>query len=1066
MNPSTLFIYRPVTTTLFMIAIFLSGLLAYHFLPISALPQVDYPTITVETFYPGAGPDVMETSVTAPLESEFAQMPGLDQMVSHSSGGASVITLRFNLSMSMDVAEQEVQAAINEANSLLPTDLPAPPIYAKINPADAPVLTLGITSSTMPLPEVEDYINTRVLPKISQIPGVGLVTLAGGNKKAIRVRVNVPKLTSYGIDMDTLRTTIGNVNVNSPTGTIDGPHRATTIQLNGQIRNIDTLKNQVIAYQNNRPVRVRDVASVLIGAENTQLAAWANQTPALIMNIQRQPGANVIAVVDRVKAILPLLRQTLPKGITIIPLTDRTNTIRASIADVQFELFLSLLLVVAVIFVFLRNIPATIIPSLSVPLSIVGTLAVMYLLHFSLNNLSLMALTIATGFVVDDAIVMIENISRYIEAGEDRFSASIKGAGEIGFTIISLTISLIAVLIPLLFMRDVVGRLFHEFALTLATAIVVSAVVSLTLVPMMCARILSERPHEIPPDILAQTPLNTSETALIKRLFLTWSVHVEKATERLITAYDKLLGIVLTHQTLTLSVFTSALLLTGVLGWIIPKGFFPVQDTGIIQGISVATQSISFASMKQHQERLAKVILQDPDVASLSSFIGIDGQNATINQGRFLINLKPREDRSATMPEIIRRIESDTSHIPGITLYLQPVQDLSLDTTVAATQYQLLLENPQYNALKQWVPKLLKKLRAEPALTDVTSDLQAQGRVARITLNRPSGARYSITPQTVDNALYDSFGQRQISTIYTQSNQYRVIMEADPRFQTHLSSLQQLYLPGISGNSGASTSGPKRRPTSGLIPLTAVTSISQETAPLLRTRFNQFPATTISFNLAPGYTIGEATQAVHKVEKEMHLPASFQTSFQGTASAFERALGNELFLVIAAIVAVYIVLGILYESFIHPITILSTLPSAGIGALLALMIAGTSLDIMGIIGIVLLIGIVKKNAIMMIDFALEAEREQNMPPLQAIRQAATLRFRPILMTTLAAMLGAVPFVISNGTGSELRYPLGLSIIGGLALSQLLTLFTTPVIYLTLDRWSQRCRKLFLRLLPQ
>ncbi|MBR2123967.1 MAG: efflux RND transporter permease subunit [Acetobacter sp.] len=1047
MNPSTLFIRRPVTTTLFMIAIFLSGVLAYHFLPVSALPQVDYPTITVSTFYPGASPEVMTTSVTAPLENEFDQMPGLDQMISRSSGGASIITLRFSLSMSIDVAEQEVQAAINEASSLLPTDLPAPPIYAKINPADAPVLTLGITSNTIPLPEVEDYINTRVLPKISQISGVGLVTLAGGNKKAIRVRVNVPKLTSYGIDMDTLRTTINNVNVNSPTGTIDGTQRATTIQLNGQIGNVDTLRNQVIAYQNNKPVRVRDVASVLIGAENTQLAAWANQTHALIMNIQRQPGANVIAVVDRVKAILPRLRQTLPQGITIIPLTDRTSTIRASIADVQFELFLSLVLVVGVIFVFLRNIPATIIPSLSVPLSIVGTLAVMYLLHFSLNNLSLMALTIATGFVVDDAIVMIENISRYIEAGEDRFSAAVKGAGEIGFTIISLTISLIAVLIPLLFMRDVVGRLFHEFAITLATAIVVSAVVSLTLVPMMCARILSERPHEI---------------GAKSTLFQKWSVHVENATQHLIDTYEKLLNRVLAHQTLTLGIFTSAIGLTCFLGWFIPKGFFPVQDTGIIQGFSVAAQSISFTSMKRHQEALGKSILQDPDVTSLSSFIGIDGQNATINQGRFLINLKPREDRTASMSNIIRRIETTTHHIPGITLYLQPVQDLSLDTTSAATQYQFLLENPHYNAFKIWVPKLLKKLRHEPSLMDVTSDLQAEGRVARITLNRPAAARYSITPQTVDNALYDSFGQRQISTIYTQSNQYRVVMEADPRFQTHLSSLHQLYLPGISGNAGTSSTGPTRSPTSGLVPLAAVTSITQETAPLLITHFDQLPATTISFNLAPGYTIGAATQAVRKVEKEINLPPSFQTSFQGTASAFESALDNELFLIIAAIVAVYIVLGILYESFIHPVTILSTLPSAGIGALLALMLTGTALDIMGIIGIVLLIGIVKKNAIMMIDFALEAERERHLPPLEAIREAALLRFRPILMTTLAAMLGAVPFVISNGTGSELRYPLGLSIIGGLALSQLLTLFTTPVIYLTLDRWSQKGRALLSR----
>ncbi|MCI1394098.1 efflux RND transporter permease subunit [Acetobacter peroxydans] len=1042
MNPSAIFIRRPVATTLLMLAIFLAGLLGYHFLPISALPQVDYPTITVETFYPGAGPDVMETSITAPLETQFGQMPGLDQMTSRSSGGASVITLRFDLSMSMDVAEQEVQAAINQANSLLPTDLPAPPVYAKVNPADTPVITLGITSSTIPLPEVEDYVDTRLAQKISQISGVGLVTLSGGNRKAIRVQVNIPKLTSYGIDLDTLRTTIGNVNVNSPTGTFDGARRSTTLRVDGQITSTEMLLNQVIAYQDSGPVRVRDVAQVIIGAENTQLAAWSNLTPALVMNVQRQPGANVISVVDDIKAALPALRQTLPPGIDIVPLTDRTTTIRASVADVQFELFLALVLVVAVIFVFLRNIPATIIPSLSVPLSIIGTLAIMYLLDFSLDNLSLMALTIATGFVVDDAIVMIENISRYIEAGEDRMTAALKGAGEIGFTIISLTISLIAVLIPLLFMSDVVGRLFHEFALTLATTIVISAVVSLTLVPMMCARILSEREHD------------TQASGLFAR----WSARMEVATEKLIATYDRMLDVVLLHRGLTLLVAAGTLVLTGVLGWMIPKGFFPVQDTGVLQGISVAAQSISFDNMKAHQQELARVLLRDPDVLSLSSFVGVDGQNATLNQGRFLINLKPHDSRSASASVIAQRLEQETASVAGIRLYLQPVQDLSLDTTVTATQYQFLLENPDYNAFKTWVPKLLELLRKEPALADVTSDLQAEGLVARVTLDRPTGARYSITPQTVDNVLYDSFGQRQISTIYTQSNQYRVILEAAPRFQSNLASLNQLYLPGISSNAGGSTSGPTRQPTSGLVPLASVTSVREETAPLLLTHFGQFPATTISFNLRPGYALGDATAAIRRVEKQIGLPSSFQTSFQGTAAAFEGSLTNELFLVAAALIAVYIVLGILYESFIHPVTILSTLPSAAIGALLTLMIAGTGLDIMGIIGIVLLIGIVKKNAIMMIDFALEAEREHGMDSLQSIRTAATLRFRPILMTTLAAMLGAVPMVISHGTGSELRYPLGLAIIGGLALSQLLTLFTTPVIYLTLDTWAQRWKK--------
>nr|WP_220789890.1 efflux RND transporter permease subunit [Gluconacetobacter tumulisoli] len=1035
-----MFIERPVATTLLMLAIMLAGLLGYHFLPVSALPQVDYPTITVQTFYPGAGPDVMATSITAPLETQFGQMPGLDQMTSQSSGGASVVTLRFGLTMSMDVAEQEVQAAINQSASLLPTDLPAPPIYAKVNPADTPVLTLGITSSTLPLTEVEDYVDTRLAQKISQISGVGLVTLSGGNRKAIRVRVNVPKLTSFGVDLDTLRTTIGNVNVNSPTGTFDGAQRASTLRIDGQISGVEQLMNQVIAYQNGGPIRIRDVATVVQGPENTQLAAWANRTPALVLNVQRQPGANVIAVVDNIKYALPQLQKALPPGISITPLTDRTTTIRASVADVEFELALAMVLVVAVIFVFLRNVPATIIPSLSVPLSLVGTLAAMYMLGFSLDNLSLMSLTIATGFVVDDAIVMIENIARYIEMGDDRMTASLKGAGEIGFTIISLTVSLIAVLIPLLFMGDVVGRLFHEFAITLSVTIILSAVVSLTLVPMMCARLLSERPHG--PDARG------------------WSATVERWTEAVIAAYGRALTVVLRHQPLTLLVFVCTLALTGVLAWSIPKGFFPVQDTGVIQGISVMAQSTSFDAMKVRQQQLGDRILKDPDVTSLSSFVGIDGQNMTLNQGRFLINLRPHDDRDGTASQIAARIQQEVADIPGARLYLQPVQDLSLDTTVAATQYQFLLENPDYDQFRTWVPKFVARLQQEPSLADVTSDLQAEGLVAQVTLDRTTGARYSITPQTIDNVLYDSFGQRQISTIYTQSNQYRVIMEADPAFQQDLASLGKLYLPGISGNAGSSTSGPTRTPTSGLVPLRAVTTLTRSTAPLLITHVGQFPATTISFNVSPGYSLGAATDAIDRAEQSMHLPASFQTSFQGTAAAFRSSLGNELWLVLAALVAVYIVLGILYESFIHPITILSTLPSAGIGALLALQFSGAGLDVMGIIGLVLLIGIVKKNAIMMIDFALEAERVEGMEPVRAIHHAAMLRFRPILMTTLAAMLGALPMVIGSGTGSELRRPLGVAIVGGLLVSQLLTLFTTPVIYLMMDRISLRLRRRF------
>ncbi|MFT9298345.1 MAG: efflux RND transporter permease subunit, partial [Gluconobacter sp.] len=929
---------------------------------------------------------------------------------------------------------------------LLPTDLPAPPIYAKVNPADTPVLTLGITSKTLPLPEVEDYVNTRLEQKISQISGVGLVTLSGGNRKAYRIQVNIPKLTSYGIAIDTLRTIITTVNVNSPTGTFDGPKRSTSLRIDGQIKSVDQLMDQIIAYQNSGPIRVRDVATVVEGAENTQLAAWSNKTPALILNVQRQPGANVIGVVDNVLRILPQLKQDLPPGIEITPLTDRTTTIRASVDDVEYELGLSMLLVVGVIFVFLRNVPATIIPSLSVPLSLVGTMAAMYLLGFSLDNLSLMSLTIATGFVVDDAIVVIENIARYVEAGEDRYTAALKGAGEIGFTIISLTVSLIAVLIPLLFMKDVVGRLFHEFAMTLSITIVISAIVSITLVPMMCARMLTD------------THAPSKSRGIWGRL----SDGTERGINGMIALYGRWLDVVLRFRGLTLLVTLGTIILTGALAYTIPKGFFPTQDTGVVQGISVMSQAISFNGMKERQAALGAEILKDPDVASISSFVGIDGQNMTLNVGRFLINLKARDERTSDLTTILQRLGQVGQNVIGTQLFVQPIQDLSLDSSISATQYQFMLENPDYDTFKTWVPKIVDALKQEPSLSDVTSDLQAEGLVAQLSLDRATGARYSITPQTVDNLLYDSYGQRQISTIYTQANQYRVILEALPDLQNDLTSLNQLYLPGISSEAGSSTSGPTRQPTSGLVPLKQVTTISHSLAPLLISHYGQFPATTISFNVSKGYSLGAATSAIERVEKQLGLPPAFETAFQGTAAAFRSSLTNEVWLVMAAVIAVYIVLGILYESFIHPITILSTLPSAAIGALIGLYLFGMDLDIMGIIGIVLLIGIVKKNAIMMIDFALEAERLEGHTPLEAIRQAALLRFRPILMTTLAALFGALPLMLSHGVGSELRRPLGVAIVCGLMLSQMLTLFTTPVIYLFMDGIGRKTRTLMQR----
>ncbi|HEY8069027.1 MAG TPA: MdtB/MuxB family multidrug efflux RND transporter permease subunit [Burkholderiales bacterium] len=1026
MNPSRPFILRPVATSLFMLAILLSGIVAYRLLPISALPEVDYPTIQVVTLYPGASPDVMTSSVTAPLERQFGQMPGLNQMSSTSSGGASVITLQFSLELSLDVAEQEVQAAINASGSFLPSDLPVPPIYNKVNPADAPILTLAVMSKTMPLPKLQNLVDTRVAQKISQLPGVGLVAIAGGQRPAVRIRANPKALAAYGLSLDDLRVAIGAANVNQAKGSFDGPARASTIDANDQLKSADEYRNLIIAYKAGRPIRLTDVAVAVDDAENVRLAAWANQSAAVLVNIQRQPGSNVIEVVDRIQKLLPQLRASLPGSAELSLLSDRTNTIRASVRDVKIELAIAIALVVMVIFLFLRNAAATAIPSVAVPLSLVGTFGVMYLAGFSINNLTLMALTIATGFVVDDAIVVIENIARYIEQGDPPLEAALKGSEQIGFTIISLTVSLIAVLIPLLFMGEVVGRLFREFAITLAVAILISALVSLTLTPMMCARFLHHTPEEKQ-----------------GRFFRATGAFFESVIAR----YGVMLDWVLERQRATLWVALGTMALTALLYIFIPKGFFPVQDTGLIQGISEAPQSISYAAMAERQQALARIVLQDPAVDSLSSYIGVDGVNTTLNSGRMLINLKPLEQRDTNALGVIRRLQASIAKVEGITLYMQPVQDLTIEDRVSRTQYQFTVEDANPDELSLWVPKLVERLRQLPQLADVASDLQDQGLQAYVDIDRDTAARLGVTTGAIDNALYNAFGQRLISTIFTQTSQYRVVLEVPPEDQKGPAALDDLYVDST---------------TSGLVRLNAVAKVTEKFTPLVVNHLGQFPAATVSFNLGrkgnAGASLGDAVEQISAAAAEIKLPISAQLRFQGAALAFQASLTNTLLLILAAIVTMYIVLGVLYESYIHPVTILSTLPSAGVGALLALIISGHDLDIIAIIGIILLIGIVKKNAIMMIDFALHAERNEGKNPREAIRQACLLRFRPILMTTMAALLAALPLMLGTGVGSELRHPLGVAMVGGLLLSQALTLFTTPVIYLWFDRWSRGFEK--------